>query len=307
MAPANFEAFIRETRHELKKVVSILENGRDRLLELHSFNNDVAEGIIQEMKKIEQEKHFNPLVKELFGLFGVRLEASDHYIYHVNFELLEYPDFPIPVFREGYLRATFDRRTAVIHEDVEFLSWDHPMVTGTVDLLLGSEKGNASIVSWKDADSDEMLLEAIFILGCTAPPSMHVERFFPPIPIRIVVNHLMKNRTENYTSQYISSHIREGVFNDRIKGREMKDLISGMIKQANIYSGKYVEQVIKLAVDKMEKVLQNEIHRLVYLKTINPNVRGEEIRILEIEKKELKRAILKAQPRLDALRLIVHF
>lgn len=82
-----------------------------------------------------------------------------------------------------------DRAKALGREDMGFLTWDHPMVRGSIDLMLSSEKGNSSIVVWKDAkpDTPPILIEAIYVLESVAPSRLHVDRFLPPTPVRAVV------------------------------------------------------------------------------------------------------------------------
>ena len=47
------------------------------------------------------------------------------------------PHFPeLP--NEG-MRVTFLRERALEREEVTFLTWDHPMVVGVLDLILGGE------------------------------------------------------------------------------------------------------------------------------------------------------------------------
>jgi hypothetical protein len=49
------------------------------------------------------------------------------------------------------LTVTCDRQRALAREDVQFLTWDHPLVTGAIDMLLGSEQGNCSFAKRPDA------------------------------------------------------------------------------------------------------------------------------------------------------------
>ena len=46
-----------------------------------------------------------------------------------------------PGLPSGGFTITFDRERALVREDMQFMTWDHPLVTGAFDLLLGSEKG----------------------------------------------------------------------------------------------------------------------------------------------------------------------
>src|ERR1019366_5710502 len=98
---------------------------------------------------------------------------------------------------EGLI-ATCDRRRAVSREDAGFLTWDHPMVTGAMDLLLGAETGNCAFAVLPTTNDRTMLLELIFVLEAIAAPHLHADRFLPPTPVRVVVSHKLVNVTEAY-------------------------------------------------------------------------------------------------------------
>ncbi|CSC75896.1 RNA polymerase associated protein RapA [Vibrio cholerae] len=55
----------------------------------------------------------------------------------------------------------------------------------------------------------------------------------------------------------------------------------------------------------MQQSLNSELERLLALKAVNPNIRDEEIEVLEQQIKELTGYIAQAQYQLDSLRLIV--
>ncbi|GAL06974.1 RNA polymerase associated protein RapA [Photobacterium aphoticum] len=55
----------------------------------------------------------------------------------------------------------------------------------------------------------------------------------------------------------------------------------------------------------MEMTLRAELDRLLALKAVNPNIRDDEVELLENQINELTGYIAKAQVQLDSLRLIV--
>ena len=55
----------------------------------------------------------------------------------------------------------------------------------------------------------------------------------------------------------------------------------------------------------MQQKLNGELERLLALKAVNPNIRDEEIDILEQQMQQLSGYIESAQLQLDSLRLIV--
>src|SRR6185436_13893752 len=49
-------------------------------------------------------------------------------------------------------------------------------------------RGNSSFARMQDASGPGLILEALYILECVSPPALHVDRFLPPTPIRVLVN-----------------------------------------------------------------------------------------------------------------------
>ena len=90
-----------------------------------------------------------------------------------------------------------------------FLTWDHPMVRGAMDLMVGGEFGNAGIVRFKEFDSQVpvLFIECIFILESVAPLKLHVDRFLPPLPLRVLVDISGKNISELLSLKDLQSKV----------------------------------------------------------------------------------------------------
>ena len=54
---------------------------------------------------------------------------------------------PLPALPDEGMTVTYDRATALAFEDINYLTWDHPLVTGAMDVLLGGELGNTSVIA----------------------------------------------------------------------------------------------------------------------------------------------------------------
>src|SRR5262249_29826592 len=165
--------------------------------------------------------------------------------------------------------VTCDRARALMREDVQFLTWDHPLVSGALDLMLGSEKGNSTAVQ----HDEETGLDAVFVLECIAPAQLHIDRFLPPTPL--TVNVLAGDATD----------------------------VEKMLNEARQRANQQVPSLISAARREMTAQLTAEITRLRELKKVNPSVRDEEIRLLKDQQKALDEHITGARLRLDALRL----
>jgi len=296
---------IQQTNTFGKKLATQLEQGRDRLLDLNSFKPQKANETIQQIKEIDKDKSFEHFMLKLFDFFGVRYEDFEDRSYHLNFDALKNNAFPIPLLREEGLMATFNRQKAISCEDYEFLNWDHPMVSGSMDLILGSEQGNSSFAIWFDNKTQAIYLETIFILESVAPLSLKVDRFLPATPIRILLNHYLEDCVKSISPEFFEKKLVDGQPEILVENSSFaQDLFLKMLKTSNKLAEKRKSNIIQKGLEESQNTLQKEIHRLKSLIKINPNIKREEIFLCEEEYQKLKNYISSARLRLDSLRLI---
>lgn len=178
---SELDRLIEGTRAEYQEISKRLHEGRDRLLELNSFRPNVAEDLIREIRREDEDRSLDRFMLAVFDLYSIDVEEIAPRTYKLGSAGVFVDSFPgLPA--EG-LTVTCDRQRALVREDVQFLTWDHPLVTGALDLLLGSEKGNCSFIE----SGGEPSLDAVYVLECIAPPHLHIDRFLPPTPIRVTV------------------------------------------------------------------------------------------------------------------------
>jgi ATP-dependent helicase HepA len=244
-------------------------------------------------------------VLELFEHFGVKIESVARCIYKMDFHLLSNPDFPIPVLRREGLTATTDRNKALNREDIEFLSWDHPMICGAMDLILGSEKGNCTCVLWQTDEPFEMLLEAVFVLECIAPRELYIDRFLPPTPIRILLNQKFQESEINYRENQLNNQLKYNLIKSILENPDIKqNHIPEMLDKCREFAEERSLVIKDRGLKDMKNTLEKEYNRLIELKKINNNIRDDEIICFKQEIEDLSTIILSARLRLDALRLI---
>jgi len=189
-----------------------------------------------------------------------------------------------------------------------FLTWDHPMVRGSMDLMLSSEKGNSSIVVWqKDpGEAPPILIEAIYVLESVAPARLHVDRFLPPTPVRVVVDMSGADCTAEYSHARINqSCADEEAFRLQQNPELLQALVPQMLKAAKGFAREEKSDRLQEAMKQAHERLDGEANRLKELSKVNPNVREAEIRIAENVIADVTRHIAKAHLRLDAVRLIL--
>jgi ATP-dependent helicase HepA len=206
------------------------------------------------------------------------------------------------------MHATYERKRALGREDVGFLTWDHPMVRGSIDLVLSTEKGNSSMVIWSEVPEgvSPVLIEAVYILESVAPARLHVDRFLSPTPVRVLVDMQGQDYSEAFSHALINEKTRdEEAFRLKQNPELLRSLVPEMLKSALNYASEQKSDLLESAITEAHSRLDGEATRLKELRKLNPNVRLQEIEIAETVVKEVTRHIAKAHLRLDSVRLVL--
>jgi ATP-dependent helicase HepA len=283
-------------------VAKKLERGHDRLLELNSCKLGEAEETIRQIRELDGDLQFEEYLLNLLDHFGVHVEelGNRSYLLHPgNLSTEAFPSLP-----ETGMSATFSRERALSREDLGFLTRDHPLVRGALDLLLGSESGNAAFGLWKTPGNEAVLLEIYAVVECIAPEALHADRFLPATPIRVLVDHALNDKSGD--PAYAGARLEKGnVMRLLDKGVVKKQILPAMLGRALELAEDRMGSITEAAKAVMIAQLQDEIERLVDLSTINDHVRQSEIEAAKQEKSELESALATARLRLDAIRLVL--
>jgi ATP-dependent helicase HepA len=302
-ARARLDAFIAETEKFRDELQLKMKQGRDRLLELNSFNPAVARQVIDRVRAADADPLLKKILTDLFDHFGVRV--TEHEDGDVNLDAAHayvegFPSIP----RDGML-ATYDRKRAIAREDIRFLSADHPLVRDSIDLLVDSPAGTTSFCVL-EADKPNLLLEAVFVLEAVADAKWHVDQFLAPAPVRVLVDIHGNDLTENVLYSRLSADVEDAPlprFLERpgFNGTLLKNLVEAASDRAKART----LTLKKTARERAAAVLTADLQRLVDLSKLNDNVRQEEIDLAKKQVLQVRTAIEAARLRLDSLRLIV--
>jgi ATP-dependent helicase HepA len=303
---SGLEALIADTRQQTATTLQALQQGRDRLLELNSCNHQQAEQIVETMLEEERRQQLSNYMEQVFDQYGVDQEhhSSSSVILRPGDHMLEH-SFPGLTDEQG-LTATFSREVALSREDIQFLSWEHPMVTGAMDMVLSGDFGNTAFCTLKlpPLKAGTVLLEAIFVLHCTAPKNLQVERYMPLTTIRIVVD---SNRT-NLSKVLTPAHLIK--LGKKVPKRSAQDLvnharpvITSMVEQSEQLAEGQMASLVAAAVEKMQREQTSELQRMQALAEVNPNIRAEEVAYLQQTAESLDGYLRGAQLKLDAVRV----
>jgi ATP-dependent helicase HepA len=299
--PKKLKSLLTETEACRARISERLARGQERLLERCSHRPEHAARASASITAWDEDAEFEDFLLRLFEHCGLHIEELSRRRYFLlpgNLKSDAFPALP----NEG-ITVTLDRQRALEREQEAFLTWDHPMTRAALDLLLGSEAGNASFGIWESPSEKRMLLEAQVVVECVAPARLHVERFLPPVPLRIAVDHTGGDQTGD--SALASAKLRRGDPASLLRNEAVKrKILPTMLERVRELGTEASKDVIATALQTMHAELDDEITRLKDLAAMNDHIRQEEIDALVTRELELAVAIKSARVRIDAVRLV---
>ena len=304
---ADFEQLILQTQKQAKALRLALEKGRDRLLELNSNGGEKAQRLAAEIAQTDNSPQLVDFVLNLFDIIGLEQDdLGENSIVITPTGTMLVPDFP--GLKEEGVTVTFDRQLALAREELEFLTWDHPMIRQGIDLIASSDIGKASMALLvnKQLPAGTLLVELIYVIESQSPKGLQLNRFLPPTPVRLLLDSKGNNLAEQVNFNTLQNKLKP----------LSKDIANKMVKMAR----PNIEQLIKIGDHKMTEITQaqireaskladqtlsTELNRLIALKAVNKNIRQAEIDVLEKQRVLSLEELSKASWRLDSLRVIV--
>lgn len=302
-----FDEFLAKTFKRQQHLKAELEQGRDRLLELNSNGGEAAQELAEAIAKEDNNPHLVNFALSLFDVIGLEQEdlGEQSIVISPTGHMLV-PDFP--GIAEDGTTVTFDRQLALMREDVEFLTWDHPMIRNGIDLITSGDIGKSaiSLLINKHLPAGTLLLEAIYMVETQAPKGLNLTRFLPPTPVRI----LLDNKGNDMAAQVSFTGLEKQLkpVNKQMANKIAKMAQADIKKLISISEQKIsvkLPELIEKASQEADSILSAELHRLTSLQAVNKNIRADEIEALEQQRVDSLNQIALANWRLDSLRVIV--
>ncbi|HXH76441.1 MAG TPA: RNA polymerase-associated protein RapA [Bacteriovoracaceae bacterium] len=301
-----FAEFLKKTQSLHQGIETKLEEGQDQLVEINSFHHEKAMAFVKELKTVDESSDLRDFMLNLFNQLGVETEDMndpDTFLIRPG-DNMYLPHFP-GLDNEG-MTVTFKREHALKREDITFLSWDHPMVVGIMDFVSSKEMGNATIVSWKNASKDAFLFEGFFLLSTVADKKLQVQKWFPPTPLRVLLNGELQDMTQKLPKKFVDEGTQSLDIEKRAQMGDLpKDFIKECIKKGKELCLARAKQYKEKFKEDMLKSFNSEIERLEALRKVNPTVSETEILLLRFNRDNLSKAMDKAELSLDSLRIII--
>ncbi len=301
------EKLISDSWQKHLAIKSELESGRDKLLELNSSGQGRAHELVEKIVQSDKQIELPQFMFQALDVFGVQQDdKADNAIALNQSEHMLNSNFPC--LPEDGTTITFDRNTALINENYQLLTWDHPMVRGVMDLVLSDEIGNASIglLQSEALPVGTFFLECLFTVEATAPANLQLGRYLPTTPIRILVDKNGNNLADKVSEVVLDKQLRPVKKQMALQlTKALKVQIGPLVTKAEQHGKQEIAAIQAKALENMQNKLEQEQQRLTALKAINPSVRQAEIDFISHQQAELSHYIDKAQLTFEAIRMIV--
>ena len=299
-------ALIDVTAIYYQELTQALERGRDRLLEFNSCRPERATQLRDEAEQQDQTDTLQQYMETVFDCFGVDHEVHSEGCYAINPGT--HMAMPFPQLPEEGMTITYSRDIALAYEDVSFITWDHPLVTGTMDLVLAGEVGNTAVIAApiEGVARGTILLESIFILESASTQIQQSNRYLPATTIRTLIDQTGKRHEDKPSYRTIDmpgERIKPEMVRRLLNSRD--GLLRKMVAASEQLAKRKAPTILTQAVGKSKATLEKEIARLQSLVQVNPNVREEEILFYQQQLASVTARLEDATVRLDALRIIV--
>lgn len=294
-----------------------LEQGRDRLLERNSFNAARAAELVSAIGDFEQRCNPQTWLLNVLDRYSVFHETNND----GSVSIIPSEDMLLPVFPglpdEGF-EACFQRNQAVRREDRAYLSWQHPMIIGALDLILDTHQGKAAISAIKAEDAAALfprqhrcpvfVVECLFRIKTTASAVLQLSKYLPASSISLTLG--LDNNEDIRALQLDTSHLHASlIFPDKAAAlqvlSEHHKLLLQILEQSAKMAATECQRVTSAAAKTMLEKQTIEIRRLLALKQRNPNIRQEEIDYLKEQTLALHKCLDQAEAELIAVHVIL--
>lgn len=302
------EHLITNTKEFTAQLNQKLQEGRDKLLEMNSCNLETAQALITEIEAEENILELESYMAKVFQEYGV-----EHEHHSENTEILRPSGHMrtshFPGLHEEGTVVTYSRSKALTHEDIQFLSWEHPMVHETMEMTVEGDLGNAVVttISIKSIPVGTVFLETFYTINCAAPSYLQLDRFVPLTPLRFLMDVSGKNLSKvldfnqlNSLCQAVKRHLAYPIV------KQLHSSIESILQKSTLLAEEHKVDIVKNAQEQMQSQMGHELQRLQALQKINPAVRDEELVLIQEQMKQNQHYLDNAMLKLQAIRVVVN-
>jgi len=290
-----------QTQSHCLALMERLEAGRDRLLELNASGWGKVDSLLEDIIAQDSSPELPRFMGRMLDAIGVQQDerGPDYFVLMPTESMVS----QIPGLDHEGMTVTYRRRVATTLEQVQFISWDHPLVQNVIDLLLTDVMGKASVGFAADPTLPKgaYWLQALFVVQANAAAHLQLGRFLPPVPVCVNID------AQGQVVEQVPEVLRP---TGQKIAMQLISALEGQIKQGfekvRECAAREAGNIIEAALVTMSCTLETEANRLIALKQHNPAIRQSEIDFIHHQRQSLASAIGSAEVVLDAVRLVVN-
>lgn len=300
---ARFDSLLTRAKADHLEILREIETGRDRLIEINSFDPEEGVRLFEELTTAERADELREYLEEVLDTLGVHSEDLDPDSIFVEPGDSMFVSY-FPALPPDGIRMTFSRKKSLSRNDLSLMTWDHPMVTETMESIANQELGNVSVAAWK---KPLLLIQCSFILEPSAVDSAwFADQFFPAEAINVVLDATGLDLTETWSWEKLKAELSllsgaGAQLARQIPGGRLRGLIGKAHELAETKS----RILRKEALQQLQSFVGMELSRLESLKRKNQLVSDHEIQWWSDRKKTLEKAFEESSLRLDSLLVIL--
>lgn len=304
----SLDEIIKETRALFEARLAERDAGRNRLLELNACRHGHADAVAAAIRELDDDKALPRYLDQALDIFGVDSHELGGEMFHLRAGSHMLDGLPGLVKGEEGFAVTPSRAQALARDDVQHLSWEHPLIREMMGRILDGAMGNTALalLNHPAIPAGRLMVELVFRTYCPAPAHLHLNRFLPPTAVRVLLDESGTNLSSKVSFTGLAKNlkkVKKAVARDLIKSRH--DQLRELLGRGEGEAEHELPTIIEAAQQRLRSELDGELSRLQALARRNPAVRDDEIQALRDERQALETAIEGTRLRLDAVRVIV--
>jgi len=282
-----------------------IQQGRDRLLEMSSHRPAISTALIEEIDQYDTDQALQRYMDQALDNLGVEIDDQSAHTFIISpgehLAVSEYPGLP-----EDGTTITYRRHIALAREEVQLLTWEHPLVQTAIEQIISGGFGQVLVGAMQQESQPRgsVLIEAHYVFDCPAPRSLGVEQYLNGELLRVVLSESLQDLTEEFSHEMLNDAFHS------IKKPLAKQLVTvkrpqlqAQLNEAEKIANSSLDQLKTHASENANAILGSEIKRLEALAARNSSVRRDEIEGMQTRLDETLRALTQLRCVLDAVRV----
>ncbi|NNH27218.1 RNA polymerase-associated protein RapA [Acinetobacter terrestris] len=277
-----FEDLLEEVSVQREALETELQQGRDRLLEYNSCRPIVAQEIVQALENYDDNTTLPMFMKRFMASTNIDFDEQS------NGTVIIKPTDQMQVqglsLDEEGMTATFYRDQALIREDAQYLTLEHPFTESVMEMINTQSFGSTNVALLKSnaLKQGSLLLEVWFKVDVIAPKALNLPSSLPQQLIRVLLSETGQDLSTKIDPSILKPylhHLDSNSCRQVVKAR--RDVIEQRYAQALDIAKTALPNFKQQAREVYGNKWQYEIDRLTYLKQFNPSIREDEIARLQ--------------------------